>query len=1615
MSPENFCMINPQPEQPAAIEIPQSLYGRILEKIDQGLFLDAYHLGLQSGPLHQWAGPKAQLLAGRLAQHLGGKSLSWRLTSKAYRQRPNSARFLTQRIYGLMEQRGLFSAWQASHYFARCETETPLEKAESLVCRGCLSVSFRDFETANDYLTQAQRLAPTSPWIWTASSTFWAQQGKHERALQLIDDALAIQPWYRPAIQYKAEYLQATDRDAEAFEVLETAKQQLQSHGVILQLIILHSEHENWARMLDLSEEARRLAPLAEKPLESWLTARETDALIGLQDFERAAQKAGKVFKAKFYQNLASKLKQPASPARRIKIPVPHILQEHNACVPATLSALTAFWNRRMPQETIIDEICYDGTPNFAQRRWAEANGWFTKEFKVTLEAATALLDRGIPFLLTTTEIESAHSQAVIGYDTIRESLLIRDPSVRHYREHSWKEFFEHYEATGPHGMLLLPAEKAHLIEDIHLPESDLYDLHHEINCALAAYDRARAEAALVGLQKAAPNHRLYWMGQRALAHYDENPVLDLEAVSGLQALFPDDDRLLYARVNLLRMLGRNQEVLQSLRTRLRKPDVPSLFGREYGRELGNDTTRSNLAIRMVLRDLKRNPQNINGLDSLASVLWNANHKDLSLKVQRLAATMADKKENTATVYFQKLLALGQENKGIEYLQKRATILLSNSGDPTLTLAHALHQLARTQEAIDILRAAVNQRPQDGALLIHLAQLEAMAGRENLSSELMESASAHTRRPDWLRAVAWLYRRQGDYDQALRSWKEIVATTPLDQEAHQEIALLTARLHGRKAAEEYVESVGRQFPHHLGLLQLETAWRNVQANAVEQRLLEFLTANPNNAWVRRELALRLQERKAYAEASHQAQFASKTDPYNPDSWQTAAVILQLQGQIDQARVSFKNALKLDINCEYAARQLLLLADSVTEKLEALSFIKEQIEQQTTAGSAINIYREIAFPILDLEQLTENLRGIWCRLPNRWEAWNALSIQLLASGNPSEAERFASDATKRFPLLAQVWRNAGVLHGECGHWDQAIKSFQFALKIAPEWTAAIHSLAEGYRRVNRQTEAIELLKQAHLRNPLDATLLGALAENLWHIGEREKAIDRIKESLALDPEYQWGLTKLSQWSRTVTQNDAALELCRECTKRFPENTGAWLSLAQLAAQSNLMDEYLQAARRAAQCDPSNVAAHDHIAIALTNQHRFAEALNACRPAAFGQKIPSALRGREAWIIACQGQPERAITTLKEVLQSDPQFRWGWELLADLSLQQKHKDTALEAAERLIRLSPATPEGYILRAQISTGDSRLVAKNDYRKALALAPSTIQSAWQLFKMQLEDGEYDEAANTLAIVDSHISQAVVLPARIILAAKRNNLDEALALVAQAAVLPEIDANAFKEAVEAIDERGRTYSLNTLLESQLRNPTFNPFIASVWVSRVGSHYSWKLLKQFNEIPQAGTAHASFLEQWLLGSNKTRYCLQAARTIREHCHGYAEKHVRVWANIGVNLVRAKHYREAVDWLKNWKSKKNLEGWMITNLVYSLHALQRRAEADSVSKDILRLGIKDHTASSHISFLTLSSLERGHTSEAQDLFNTPHQDPKTRDTQNYREIHTYLREAVKSAL
>ena len=95
-----------------------------------------------------------------------------------------------------------------------------------------------------------------------------------------------------------------------------------------------------------------------------------------------------------------------------------------------------------------------------------------------------ALIDRGVPFTLTTVETQSGHLQAVIGYDARRGTLLIRDPTLPHEGEALAGPLLESQRSVGPRGMAMVPLERAGLLEGLDLPEAGQHDQLHRIQVA---------------------------------------------------------------------------------------------------------------------------------------------------------------------------------------------------------------------------------------------------------------------------------------------------------------------------------------------------------------------------------------------------------------------------------------------------------------------------------------------------------------------------------------------------------------------------------------------------------------------------------------------------------------------------------------------------------------------------------------------------------------------------------------------------------------------------------------------------------------------------------------------------------------------------------------------------------------------------------------------------------------------------------------------------------------------------------------------------------------------------------------------------------------------------
>ena len=79
---------------------------------EQGLYIQAYELSKEIGPLDTWRGADARIMAGRLAGNLGGIRLGdWHFL-KAWRQNPSSAEAHWFYARTLLALRGPWAAWQ---------------------------------------------------------------------------------------------------------------------------------------------------------------------------------------------------------------------------------------------------------------------------------------------------------------------------------------------------------------------------------------------------------------------------------------------------------------------------------------------------------------------------------------------------------------------------------------------------------------------------------------------------------------------------------------------------------------------------------------------------------------------------------------------------------------------------------------------------------------------------------------------------------------------------------------------------------------------------------------------------------------------------------------------------------------------------------------------------------------------------------------------------------------------------------------------------------------------------------------------------------------------------------------------------------------------------------------------------------------------------------------------------------------------------------------------------------------------------------------------------------------------------------------------------------------
>jgi tetratricopeptide (TPR) repeat protein len=1562
--------------RPEPVAVPSEVLERVRELYGRGLCLQAYTLAQHVGPLAAWTGTAARILAGRLAIHLGAPRLTFWHHFRAWRADPTDPEACYYHARALLERRGPLRTWEFLRRQGELlEAPVPI-RADWLGFHACVLARLRDFDAAEEWLARADALAPARPWLCIERSLLLELQDRYEESLAAAQQALTLQPWYRPGVQSVAHVLQLLDRDQEALELLLEGASRLESGLVVAQLALLQTELGHYQDAQRSYERLAELSPLLDKDMGRWLAARRSDAAYYAGDLATAALRAREVEGDEFYAGLAERLEKADDGGKRVLLPVGFVRQHYKTCAPATLAAISRFWEMPAEHLEIAGEICYDGTPAHSERRWAEEHGWLPREFTVTRQSARGLLDRGAPFTLTMVETTFAHLQAAIGYDSRRDTLLVRDPYQRYFGEYATDPFLKRYQATGPRGMVLVPKTNADLLDGIELTDAALYDHLYRLLRALQEHRRDEARQAKEDLHAAAPGHRLAWEARRVLAIYDANPTELLTAIEGLLRLYPDDGVLQLQKTSCLRELARREECLSFLKGLCDKAGCDPVFWQMYAQELTPDARQHPEVIRLLRRYLRVRPGDARGYAALAGVLWAQRRFEPALELYRWAACLEDKDEGLAQSYFLAARHLRQTETALTFLRDRFARFGDRSGQPARTLSWALSQLGDATAACEVLDKALALRPDDGDLLLYAAQVWAGNGDLERGVALLAAAEPRCRRASWLRAAANLALFRSELSEALRLWREVLQVEPLALDAHREATRLLAETEGRTAALEHLRQACVRFPHHYQLHFLLVQWLQEDGPlATEPVVRHILDSHPTDAWAHRELVLILTDTGRLDEAAAELKIAEGLEPANPSYFTVLAHLGTVTGRIEEAKEAYRQAIRLSVDNSFAIAELIALCDSHAERREALAFVEQELVKQVVFGDGLLTFREQARFTLNPEELLALLQKGLSARPDLWHAWSAVIRQLADMGRLDEALDLAQQATARFPLLPALWLDLAIVCKARQDQEGEADALAHALQINPAWSVAARQLADLQRRQGQLDKAKATLEEAIRRTPLDYVNFGCLAELLWQMGEKETALDNVQKALRLSPGYNWAWGALRSWSQALGKPEVGTEFARDLCRRRGGEARSWLMLARTLARPEDLDERLSALDRALALNPRLADAHDLKAELLAGVGRFDEAEAACNASLWAGRPPLVLRGRAAWVVAQRGNVAEAVRRMRAVLAEDSEYYWGWEQLASWLRNSGTPAEYLEAAQMLVRLAPDDPIslGYLGEAQIRNGNKE-AGKNNYRRALELAPDYAFAAYALFDAQLADGELDEAAQTLTLMERYGGPYVRARA-VQLAARRGDKEAARQGLAELCALEGAGGWPLDTATQALLAAGWTREAEQVFAEALDSPEVQPHVGTLWVDRWVARGDWKQAKRLEELLSRGPLGDAALTAYVRALGQAKRSGDLRRCLRQH-RDRLRAGTFVWGTTGYALLAVGRGRACAEWLADYADRKDALPWMLINLAIALRALRRREEeANKVSRHALTLPV-DYTSKYHRIWLVLDELLAG---------------------------------------
>ncbi len=317
-------------------------------------------------------------------------------------------------------------------------------------------------------------------------------------------------------------------------------------------------------------------------------------------------------------------------------------------------------------------------------------------------------------------------------------------------------------------------------------------------------------------------------------------------------------------------------------------------------------------------------------------------------------------------------------------------------------------------------------------------------------------------------------------------------------------------------------------------------------------------------------------------------------------------------------------------------------DSVTLFEHSLAVAEDNCQSRTNLGMGFVNKQKMA----DAEaQFKEAIR----LCPDFDYAHNNLGNLLSRRGDIEGAVKHFSEAIRLNPGYKEAYNNLAVALVRLGRSDDAINHYRTALIIDPEYKEAHNNLALEYLKSGRASDAVKHFLEAVRIDPRFAEAYNNLGSVMQQSGDLRKAVELYKKALIINPDLQVVQKNLDRAIAAQAEKEKTIS---NLLKQLKENPGDHMLCLKAG---NFYKEKMELGR-----------ALTYYKKALIIKPDFIEAKN----------------GR-AIVYAMQGEYEKALVLLKEVISIQPDEPKTYFYIAGIYSRQNKKKDAIEWLDKAIK--------------------------------------------------------------------------------------------------------------------------------------------------------------------------------------------------------------------------------------------------------------------------------------------------------------------------------------------